>query len=107
MGWWEVGTVFFFFFFFLRNISSPYHYHYYFVGRHHHDLFLTEEQMHALKRNGTQVHVFTSLNKGHSHEMVLERDPHRIDEDRLKVVLCDGKPDCWDHHGHYVTIRHD
>ena len=74
---------------------------------HKHDLYLTVEQMHALKRNNTRVHVYTSLDNGHQHEMVITRDPHRHDENRLKIVLCDGKTTCWDRHSHILYIQHD
>ena len=74
---------------------------------HLHDIYLTPEQMRALKRNTTQIHVYTTLNNGHNHEMVLKRDPHRHDELRLIVASCDGKPTCWDKHGNTVFQKSD
>ena len=71
-------------------------------GMHKHDLYLTAEEMHAIQHTGTTVHVFTTQNNGHQHELELQRDPAH--KDRLKIVSCDGRSGCWDHHSNTVYL---
>lgn len=75
-------------------------------GMHAHDLYLTDEEMTALQRDGTTVSVYTSEDLGHQHELVLKMDPKlHGSQARLTIVSCDGLPTCWDHHNKDVYIK--
>jgi len=71
-------------------------------GMHKHQLYITAEEMHAILHTGTTVSVFTTQNNGHQHDLQLKHEPGH--NDRLKIVSCDGRPTCWDHHSGYVYI---
>lgn len=67
-------------------------------GVHHHDIYLSADDIADLE-SGKTVAVYTSLNNGHQHALELYADKHiHYRQNHYKMSLCDGRPQCWDHH---------
>ncbi|KAL4220653.1 hypothetical protein ACF0H5_021049 [Mactra antiquata] len=76
-------------------------------GMHVHDVYLTEEEMTALK-HGATVSAYTTEDNGHQHELVITMDPHLQGRtNRLKITTCDGLRNCWDHHNNALYVKTD
>ncbi|KAL3882914.1 hypothetical protein ACJMK2_029216 [Sinanodonta woodiana] len=69
-------------------------------GGHYHDVYISAEDKHALmaSENNT-LHVVTSEQKGHRHELLISYDHRHYN---YKITTCDHKPHCSDDHQSYL-----
>ncbi|XP_012937514.1 uncharacterized protein LOC106011658 [Aplysia californica] len=63
-------------------------------GLHGHDVTLSAEEYRSLV-GGSDVTVTTSIDLGHSHELLLHFNPA---DQTIHIKMCDCKARCWDGH---------
>ena len=75
---------------------------------HHHEVYVTYEDMEAMKKsiNGTTVTVYTTEEEGHRHQLELQMQyPFGHIVYWIRILSCDGFKYCHDGHGAYATYE--